>query len=883
MKEKKVIVCEKCFNIPKITIKNKNVIQLECQNCNSNSFSPIDYFDKFININEKDDLLTLPNCNFKDHLEQAVLYCFKCSKYLCKECLKNHDEIFKDKGHYTIKQKINHKYFCDMKGHEENILNRFCSKCNKYLCCDCKCQHIGNNIYNFDNIDNKIKIIKDNISKCQDIIDKEEINCKNFIEKLENKIKTLKNLFKDYKKRNTDLITFYNLLIDNYEQIKNIKNYNIRNNLLLNNNFDLRNSQIYEDECLISNYNKLTEFYRNTNHIKTQEYINYYITPKFCNSEIKKILILNENIVCFMFNKKNYLCFTYKNKNSENTIKRYYNYFIKNIYPLSDNKLIYLDEKNILYIDQITIDNSLNSSALLSLENIQFSVIDIYNKENFFTISNMVENKFFILDYYMNDKNKIDNKTYEINKYLILKENKKIHNGLFENITKIINDSNIDKKEKVSLNLIFKNENEANIHKLIDSNNKFLNFIDTMNNNIYNKLKEKIKIKEKKYKINSNYLMKYLPNINKDNLNQNEINEINNICNINSICKKIMEVYIGYLIFNTKINNIYNYQNKFLFFMGEKYLFIAFSLKTKEFLGFESSNLIKNDFENYNNYEIIKIISNKILINNNNNKIINIIEYDSNYNFCLVKNSFKYNSNAIADINYLLFDSIENNTLNFSLINLDTYNVENNFVYDFCGLLNFKIDNKPPKLYLTDNFSKFIYLYEDNNQISIINLKINNQLEQKNQIELNNKIVLKKDNEEEIIPSIYQFFSVYSNEYIAENVLKEEGYFCTKTNMKEFISFKFDKEYCFKRIDITFPDSYGKARVKDFNINIYDINGKCINIYNFCNNDYEKKQISVILNDKGAFLKFELSTNFGEDYFCIKRIQFFTEITYSLN
>ena len=41
--------------------------------------------------------------------------------------------------------------------------------------------------------------------------------------------------------------------------------------------------------------------------------------------------------------------------------------------------------------------------------------------------------------------------------------------------------------------------------------------------------------------------------------------------------------------------------------------------------------------------------------------------------------------------------------------------------------------------------------------------------------------------------------------------------------------------------------------------------------------------LGVIMNDKGAYLKFELLTNFGEDYFCIKRIQFFTEITYSLN
>ena len=39
------------------------------------------------------------------------------------------------------------------------------------------------------------------------------------------KINTLTNLFNDYKKRNNDLISFYKLLIDNYEQIRNLKNY----------------------------------------------------------------------------------------------------------------------------------------------------------------------------------------------------------------------------------------------------------------------------------------------------------------------------------------------------------------------------------------------------------------------------------------------------------------------------------------------------------------------------------------------------------------------------------------------------------------------------------------------------------------------------------
>ena len=86
--------------------------------------------------------------------------------------------------------------------------------------------------------------------------------------------------------------------------------------------------------------------------------------------------------------------------------------------------------------------------------------------------------------------------------YLITKENKIINDELFEYISELINDSDINQKEKDSLNLIFKKENDANIQELINSNNKFLTFIDKMNNNIYEKIKEKINLKEKKYEIN---------------------------------------------------------------------------------------------------------------------------------------------------------------------------------------------------------------------------------------------------------------------------------------------------------------------------------------------------------------------------------------------
>ena len=566
-------------------------------------------------------------------------------------------------------------------------------------------------------------------------------------------------------------------------------------------------------------------------------------------------------------------------------MKKFYDNSIQNIYPLINKKFIYLDGNNKLFIKKITIDELLRCSTLLSLDNIQLVILDTLNKENFFIISNSSKNQFFILKYYMNEENKDYYKIYENsfenknNMYLILKEHKVLDERLFEYIKKLISNSTVNLQEKNNLISIF--NKEANIKNLIDANNKILNFFDTLNLNIYNKIKEKINIKENKYVINSNYIMKYLSNITKDNLNQNEIDEINYVCSVNKLCYEIVDKYINYLIFNSKINNIYNYHNKYLLFMGEQYLFFTFSLKSKKFWGLESANLIKNN--NYNNFEIMNIFSNKILINNIEDKIINIIEDDNIYNFCLIKNSFNYYSSALADNNYLLIDKVIHNNLNFTLINLDDYSIKNDFGYDFCQVLNFKIDNNLSKIYLTQNFNKFLYLYEENNQIGIIDLKLNKPLKQKDNNEINFKLNLKKDNNIEIIPSIYKYSSLYSDDYCPDQLLKEEdGYFCTKQNIKEFIIFKFDKEYCFYKIEITFPDDYIKARLKEFKISIYNYKGTLVSVLYNNNNNPENNKVGIDLDEKGAYIKFEFLSNFGEDYFCIQRIKFFADITHSL-
>ena len=148
----RIIICERCFSIPHIIILSEKNIQLDWNNCNKTIIKDYSYFDKFLNKNIDEKLFDLEKCNYnKDHQTKASIYCFKCSKNLCNECIKIHDSYIQGTKHITISQKIKHQYFCENKGHEEFPLDRYCTKCNIYLCSHCNHNHNPPRTANLEN------------------------------------------------------------------------------------------------------------------------------------------------------------------------------------------------------------------------------------------------------------------------------------------------------------------------------------------------------------------------------------------------------------------------------------------------------------------------------------------------------------------------------------------------------------------------------------------------------------------------------------------------------------------------------------------------------------------------------------------------------------
>ena len=899
-----IITCEKCFSIPKITILKKNEVSISCPKCKASTIKDISYFDKFFKKLEEKAFVNLPKCSYNlEHKNKSDKYCFQCTKYLCKECIKIHNISFKDKNHILIGQKMENKYYCDKKGHTEYIYNRFCTKCNDYLCSKCKCEHGIQNIYVFDEIENIQKIfdIEEKVKECEKIIENEEKKLNDLLKELKNKIKTLTKMFDKYKERNMKIISFYKLLIDNFYQINSIRNYNLYNNIILNGDFDLCNSNDFSikenykydgDECLSSKYNKLCNFYANKNHIKTKQYTEYIITKKFCNKNaVKKCISIDNEKIVFIFENSQHIYYLYKNDYPENCygyeiIKTKTDDIIKDIYPLKDNKflvLYHLNKVNIWKIEKKML-YMISKNENDELTNINNVFIDEFDRNNFFLIQSN-ENLLKIKYYYKNDS--FPSRPSDFHIIFIYNGNLNLK-YIFDDIIEVIIFSDLRDEDKTLLTkLIFESNKNLNMENLYKLDENLLNFIDEKIQKLYSTIKDKIENDDEKnkYIFNSHYIYyKIITELRNNNkLNEKEIELIKYFVKFYKVILSIKDIYNHYLVLNSKINNIYNFNNKKIILMGEKFLFMTLTLNNRELSSLNSLNFLPDKDINYNNYEIKSIFNDYIILNDFEKKIIYIILDDCLY---LLKKKYKYFKSIIVDNNYLIFDTVKENSLQFEFIDLNN-NLESKN-HELKELFKFKINSNIPKFLLSFKNNTFLSIY-DNNQINIISYTLLRN-EEKNDIKtqkIKKLEVFYKDTpweeqgyqiklyKKKIIPEIRNYSSIYENNYHPKNLFTNDDlYYSSSLGLDHFIEFDFGEEYYFVEFIIRFSDRYIKCKPTNYKIQAYDGKKRLINELKFvC--ELDKTIYINSLNEKARYMKFMFSENFGGEYIVIKKLEFY--------
>ena len=883
-----IVTCEQCYSIPKLTLINQNKVEIYCQTCNNKMIKDISYFKKFIK-NYKEEKIDLPNCTYnKNHkLKSSKYYCLRCTKYLCEDCLKNHTISFEEKNHLMIKQKINNQYYCQKEDHQEYILERYCKECEEYLCFKCKCSHENNSIYSFDDQINKTKIdeVIENLNKFEEIINSEEINLNKYLVELENKIQSLKEIFNKYKERNKNYCLFFKLLIYNYKTINGIKNYNLENNIITNGNFDMTNSDNFikennnfsSNECFHSKYNKLYAFYMNKNHVKTLNYCYHFITQKFCkNDKIKKIIFIDDQKIIYIFEKSQYLYYLYEKKNNEYEIIKKLNSndsFVRDIYPLKNDKFLSINENNILILWKI---NEKNIDSLLLIKQSNFIAFDLFNKDNFFIIKE--KNDDFRIKYYDSNKHLISLlfiKNYKYIKKYILED----INYLVDNCEYQIMKENKDMLKNLFKNLQSKNE-EENKNILFEIDNKLLEEIDNKSFILYQDIIENNLKENSKYKINTNYIIFEISNIINNQiikLKDNDIQSLNSFINFYNLCYKIRKLYIYYLMISCPINNVYNLNNECLLFMGHSYLFIKYSLLEREFIPVVTNNFIPVREINYNDYEIKAILKDYIILNDFNNKYFYIIESNE---FLMLENYYYYHSFVAINDNYILFDQIRNNKIQFTCINLtkSSINENNESNKELIELLNFNIDINYPKILLSNN-NIFIHLFEQN-QLCIVKYKLN-KINNIKSISTNtiNEIKLIYKNDQKIIPINIKFSSEYNQKYGTTRLFMDKLYYCSDYGKNQYLKFCFDDDYFFINIKLEFHEDFLDCRPKNFSIEISDNKNRLINKFKIENEDNNNNLSETInLNESGKYIGLNIYDNYGGEFIIIKRIYFLTNV-----
>ena len=289
-------ICPKCKNFPKLKITDKNpaLLKINCS-CSYNAEIPTKQYISFLNESNPS--------REKCHSHTTKIgdqYCNDCQKWLCIECIKNHQ--IEKKAHLLSLTQINFDFFCSL--HKNNENEYYCITCQKHFCNTCLPSHKTHEYKNMTKEyeeylnDKDMKAYVKSITKAERYINDYNKKLKDDVIKiLRELIEKIENSYKKNYEINKSIILLSKYLLNTRNET-NCVNFNILYNIVNNINFKFDKAQSFNYEessrnninILISHYDKAFVYekvddpFASTNKIVIQP-------PK--NKRINKFFTLN--------------------------------------------------------------------------------------------------------------------------------------------------------------------------------------------------------------------------------------------------------------------------------------------------------------------------------------------------------------------------------------------------------------------------------------------------------------------------------------------------------------------------------------------------------------------------------------------------------------
>ena len=300
------IICPECKEICRIDINDYKIKLYGCKNGHINDLL-IDEFENSQKIAQSK--IICDNCkgnNKNDSYKNIFYLCNSCNENLCPICKDLHN-----KNHIIINYD-DRNYIC--KEHNDPLII-YCNTCKKNLCLFCEKDHNSHKTisygkilpsdYQFDYLKNKIFEFNDNINEIMNKLTKIKENINIYYN-------IYKNMYNNYKKnkKNKNYEILQNLKIN--ENIINEIN-NINKKININNIFEIYNKMSFKKEITII-YNIPSTYFSNKKAIVNK----YEFPPGF--------LIYYDRIRIFGYNfvNNNYNKFTIKYNNKEYSLMEHF-------------------------------------------------------------------------------------------------------------------------------------------------------------------------------------------------------------------------------------------------------------------------------------------------------------------------------------------------------------------------------------------------------------------------------------------------------------------------------------------------------------------------------------------------------------------------------